>query len=118
MSESTTIGFQEVIQALINEDELFSLRERRDKHRKTFIRPVRIVFGDRPQEFLSGFTRDLSDGGIGLMHRFDVETGDHALISINRLWDGPVTFKCKACWCAAGASGWYQSGWQIVSIES
>jgi hypothetical protein len=118
MAGNTTIEFGEVIQALLNEDELFSLRERRSRHRKTFVRPVHVVFGDKPDEALSGFTRDLSDSGIGLIHRFEVKPGDQALVSVNRLWDGPVTFRCKACWSGPGAAGWFQSGWLILAVES
>ena len=118
MSQNNTLDFKDVIQALLNEDELFSLRERRNNSRKTFVRPVHVLFGDKPTEPLAGFTRDLSDGGIGLIHKFEVSSGDQALITVNRLWDGPITFKCQARWCTDGSSGWLQSGWQIISIES
>ncbi len=118
MSDNNTIEFKEVIQALLNEDELFSLRERRNNWRKTFVRPVQVVFGDKPGDVLPGFTRDLSDGGLGLIHKFEVNIGDQATVTINRLWDGPVTFRCQVCWSASGQTGWYQSGWKIISVES
>ena len=118
MSDNNTLEFRDVIQTLLNEDELFSLRERRNNSRKTFVRPVQVMFGDQPENALPGFTRDLSDGGIGLIHKFEIKVGDIAMVTINRLWDGPVTFRCKACWCASGQTGWYQSGWQIVAVES
>lgn len=118
MSENETLEFKEVIDTLLNEDELFSLRERRNNSRKTFVRPIQLVFADNAEEVLPGFTRDLSDGGLGLIHKFEVSVGDLAQVTINRLWDGPVTFLCKACWCTSGQTGWYQSGWKIESVES
>jgi PilZ domain len=118
MSENSAIAFREIITALLNEDGLFSLEERRGNARRSFVRPVHVVFGDKPDEVQSGFTRDLSDTGIGLMHKFKVSTDDIATITIGRLWDGPVSMKCRVCWSADGQSGWYQSGWQILSVDA
>lgn len=118
MSESSTASFEEVVKALLNEDELFSLRERRNNSRKNFVRQVTVVFCDRPKVRLNGFTRDLSQGGIGLIHKFQVESGAKALITIHRLWDQPVVLKCEARWSSSNHQGWFQSGWTILSVES
>lgn len=118
MSENTTTEFQDVVQALLNEDQLFSLQERRINSRQNFVRPVRIICLSRPKDVLSGFTRDLSGTGVGLIHRFELEAGEQALVTINRLWDEPVVVKCKVAWCTKSENGWYQSGWEILSIES
>jgi hypothetical protein len=118
MSDNSTVEFRDLITALLNEDGLFCLEERRDNARRSFVRPVNVVFGDKPGESLSGFTRDLSDSGIGLMHKFEVSPGDIATVTIGRLWDGPVTMRCRACWVTSGQSGWYQSGWRIIGVES
>ena len=117
MSDQSTV-FADVVQALLNEDQLFSLRERRDRARKNFVRPIRLIFAHKENQMLTGFTRDLSHGGIGLIHKFDLQRGDYATVSINRLWDDPVTLRCKAAWCAKSENGWYQSGWEIVEVES
>jgi hypothetical protein len=118
MSENSTAEFQDLVQALLNEDQLFSLRERRNNARKNFVRPIRLVFNDRPDTVLSGFTRDLSDNGIGLIHRFQATPGDLAYVTINRLWDEPVIIRCRVAWCSQCENGWYQSGWEIASVES
>ena len=118
MSESSTANFQEVIKALLNEDELFSLRERRNNSRKNFVRQVTVVLCEQPKNRLNGFTRDLSDGGIGLIHKFQVEPGSKALVTIHRLWDQPVVLKCETQWSTSNHQGWFQSGWRILSIES
>lgn len=118
MSENSALAFREIITALLNEDGLFSLEERRGNARRSFVRPVHMVFGDKPDEVQSGFTRDLSDTGVGLMHKVRVSPDDIATITIGRLWDGPVSMKCRACWCTEGQSGWYQSGWQILSVDA
>ena len=118
MSEQMSMEFQDIVQSLLNEDQLFSLRERRANARQNFVRPVKLLFPSRPKEILSGFTRDLSDGGVGLIHKFEVTRDDLALLTINRLWDDPVLLRCKACWCTKSENGWFQSGWQIVSVES
>ena len=117
MSDNTTAEFQEVVTALLNEDQLFSLRERRYNARNTFVRPVRFTLKRNPQEILSGFTRNLSDTGIGLIHRFPVEVDDKANVMINRFWDQPVVVRCQAAWCGECENGWYQSGWKILSVE-
>ena len=118
MSENTTAEFQDVVQALLNEDQLFSLSERRDNARKNFVRPVRIIFTRNIKDIRPGFTRDLSDRGIGLIHRFEAVRGDHAFVTINRLWDQPVVMRCRVAWCTKCENGWFQSGWEIVSVES
>ncbi|MDG1809360.1 MAG: PilZ domain-containing protein [Pirellulaceae bacterium] len=118
MSQNPTADFQSVVQELLNEDQLFSLQERRDNSRQNFVRPIRLMFTDKPQTVLSGFTRNLSDTGIGLIHKFKTNTNDQAYITINRLWDDPTVIRCKAAWCNKCENGWYQSGWKILSIES
>ncbi len=118
MAQNSTVDFREIISALLNEDGLFSLEERRTNARRSFVRPVNMVFGDNPSDALSGFTRDLSDGGVGLMHKFPVNRGDIATITIGRTWDGPISMKCRVCWCVSGQSGWYQTGWKILSVDS
>lgn len=118
MAENSTVEFQDIVQALLNEDQLFSLSERRINSRKNFVRPVKLALVCKPTQVLSGFTRDLSDRGVGLIHRFEVERGMEALITINRLWDEPIFIRCRACWCCKSENGWYQSGWEIVSVES
>lgn len=118
MAQNPTVDFHEIISALLNEDGLFSLEERRTNARRSFVRPVSLVFGDTPSESLTGFTRDLSDSGVGLMHKFAVDRGDVATITIGRTWDGPISMRCRVCWCVVGQSGWYQSGWRILSVDS
>ncbi len=118
MSDNATADFQEIIQALLNEDQLFSLRERRNKSRKNFVRPVRMVLQGKPAELQEGFTRDLSDGGIGLLHKFDVQKGEIARVKVNRLWDEAIVLKCAARWSVKSDNGWYQTGWSILAVES
>lgn len=118
MTESTTTEYQDIVQALLNEDQLFSLQERRVNSRQKFVRPSRLICLSKPKDVLSAFTRDLSGTGIGLLHRFELEFGEHALITINRLWDEPVVLKGKLAWCKKSENGWYQSGWHIDSVES
>ncbi|MGI9516658.1 MAG: PilZ domain-containing protein [Pirellulaceae bacterium] len=118
MSENVTAEFQDVIQALLNEDQLFSLRERRDKNRRSFVRPVRLVLEDQPTELKEGFTRDLSDGGIGLLHKFPIAAGTIAQVKVNRLWDQAVVLKCEARWSCKSENGWFQSGWSILAVQS
>ncbi len=118
MSDNFTADFQDVVQALLNEDQLFSLRERRTNDRQTFVRPIRIILRHDPKNILSGFTRDLCDTGIGLLHRFEALPGASAYVTINRFWDAPIIVRCNVAWCSQCENGWYQSGWEIVSIES
>lgn len=118
MSSNATADVKELLTALLNEEGNWSMDERRRDARQPFVRPATLVFGDRSGERMPGFTRDLSDSGIGLMHRFSIGAGDIATVTIGRLWDGPVTLKCRCQWCTAGNSGWFQSGWQVLSAHN
>jgi len=118
MSQNTTVDFQEVVRELLNEEQLFSLQERRYKNRKNFVRPIRLMFVDRPGVIMNGFTRNLSDCGIGLIHKFKCSEGDQAYITINRLWDQPAVIRCQMVWCSKCENGWYQSGWEMLAVES
>ncbi len=118
MTNSPTANFQEVVQALLNEDQLFSMREKRATSRQSFVRQVSIVYCSQPTQRRTGFTRDLSDSGIGLIHKFPVQTGDKAFVTIHRLWDAPIVLKCEACWSSPEQQGWHTSGWSILSVES
>ena len=118
MSNSSTACFQDVVQALLNEDQLFSLRDKRANLRHSFVRQVSVVFFDEPTVRKTGFTRDLSENGIGLIHKFPVEQGCKALVTIHRLWDQPIVLKCEACWCSSSEQGWINSGWTILSVET
>ena len=114
---NVSVDFQDVVQALLNEDQLFSLRERRHHTRESFVRQVTLVMLERPNTRLTGFTRNLSLNGLGLIHKFPVDVDQKALLSIHRLWDSPIVLKCDVCWTNDGQPGWYQSGWNILSVE-
>ena len=80
--------------------------DRRNEVRSSFFGPASVA---TPDVTLSVFVRDLSLGGIGLVHFMPLRTGLcklHLPISSGRTIDLDVDIK----WCRDYGDGWYASG--------
>ena len=88
--------------------------ERRAQARATFFRPVIVTQdkGKRPCE-ISCFSRDISSGGIGLLHSERLELGP-AAVKIPRGQGGHVELPCEIVWCHACGEGWFVAGCRFV----
>ena len=109
---------REVVDALLAEDQRYSMKERREYSRKTLFRPVTLYLGRNSTEPKIAFSRDISSVGIGLVHDFDVQQGTLATLAVHRLWDEPIILRGEVRWCQAYGNGWNLSGWNILSVES
>jgi hypothetical protein len=87
-------------------------KERRDTVRYAFFRPVAIHLG---QNRLSGFSREISETGIGLLHNADLSPGEvEVVISTEQTYS--VHIRTRILWCTRCGDGWYISGGEFVGI--
>lgn len=87
--------------------------EDRRKHRRRLPRrPTKITLhhGTQPQ---TAFTRDVSSGGIGLMHPYPVERGE-IVLEIAAGGEPPLRVRAEITWCLPCRDGWYQSGARLL----
>ena len=84
--------------------------ERRDLARQPFFRNVIVAVphGDGYVRF-SCFSRDVSAGGIGLLHHFPLECGE-VVVTIYSQSLGPVRMRGEIAWCERQLDGWHTSG--------
>ena len=107
-----------IVARLVGEDRQYCVKERRSVARQAFFRPATLLLGRTQGEPQNAFVRDISENGIGLVHDFKILPGRIGNIAIHRLWDDPIIFRSEIRWCESWGSGWFMSGWQIVSLES
>jgi hypothetical protein len=88
--------------------------EGRNDARHPFFRPVSIRDGDIR---LSGFSRDVSETGIGLLHNFELTLGE---VEVRVPTDQGVSVhvRTRITWCTPIGEGWYISGGEFVAITS
>ena len=101
-----------VVEQLLKESEVALLSERRASPRKPFARPVLITHG-RNGTF-PGFSRDISDFGIGVIDQSEWESGTIADIEIHSLFGRNVTVRAEARWCDQYGKGFYVTGWYFL----
>jgi len=89
---------------------LQSLR-RRASHRYPFYRPVMICYGLRDTEPTEAFARDISTGGMGLIHELPIGS-DVAFVTVGDE-DRMLEFRMKNAWTRRCDSGLFISGWSF-----
>ena len=106
------------IQQLMKEHEAELLRERRSADRKPFVRPIVIATGRDHDSVHHGFSRDISQIGIGMVTRDEWEEGTHAILTIHSLAKRVVRVSAEVRWCQTYGEGWYLSGWRFLDERS
>lgn len=86
--------------------------ERREMVRYAFFRPVTIYIGKTP---LSGFCREVSETGIGLLHNAEL-TPSEIEIAIPTEQGFSVHIRTQITWCTRCGEGWYISGGEFIGI--
>ena len=104
---------EEVIRALIK-DAVQGEHERRAAKRHPFVYPVSIHTPNQPPDF--GFSRDLSQTGLGLIHSSAWAAGTIADLEIHGPSEKPVAFKSEVRWAREYGNGWYLIGWRFLSL--
>jgi hypothetical protein len=103
------------IHSCLREAEMSAAAERRLRRRYPFFRAVTIAVGDDEGRELSGFCRDISPAGIGLLHRVPVREGS-VIVRLPALRGRHFNIGVEIEWCTPGGAGWYLSGGKFASM--
>jgi hypothetical protein len=87
-----------------------SQSDRRQIARQPFFRNVIVAVphGETIMRY-SCFSRDISSGGIGLLHPFPLVQGE-VIVTIYSESIGPVQLRGELMWCQPQLEGWHTSG--------
>jgi hypothetical protein len=108
-----TIGLRAAVYELLSQA-LNQGIEGRNRLREPFLAPVFIQPEGESGPRLTGFSRDVSAEGIGLLHSFPLNSSDDVVVipGPNRK---PVKLQVKIAWCKPFGEGWYISGGKFVA---
>jgi hypothetical protein len=112
LTNSTDDPLAAAVDAIVQE-EVSALQERRSAHRAPLVRPVTIQIGRG--EPLFGFSKNISDNGIGVIMNTPPPSGSSALLSIQSLKGKPVVLRSELRWCEPFGTGWYVTGWKFLA---
>lgn len=107
---------QRAVDDLLREDSNFDRTENRSAHRQHLVRFVEVEFRDS-DESVSGFSRNVSATGIGIITDEPVVDGTTAILNLARLSPGKVTFLAECRWCKPYGENWYITGWQFINLK-
>lgn len=91
--------------------------ERRSVSREPFFRAVTVEVDHQggPQQ-LSGFSRDISPKGIGLLHNFPLQPADEVVLTIHSENLGKIRVRSQIMWCSPCTEGWHLSGARFLEL--
>jgi hypothetical protein len=90
---------------------------RRAVRRVSYFGPVAVGLPDTKMVEISAFARDISAGGIGLVHLMPLHQGE--VVVTLPLPSGPsIRLLAEIRWCRDYGNGWYASGAQFVDVLS
>lgn len=89
---------------------------RRLANRHSYFRPA-LIRHNRGRSTSWGFTRDISNRGIGLIHEVPLET-ERALVTVSAVSGQPIELRIDVKWCKRCADGWYVSGGEFVPLRA
>lgn len=104
----------QVIDRLLLESQRAKLAERRTEARHELVRPVKIFHSTI--EECSGFSKNLSKQGIGVIIDQRLTVGMIATLSIHSLTSQPVNLKCELRWVDPFGKDWWTTGWKFLSV--
>jgi hypothetical protein len=91
--------------------------ERRRENRVPFFGPVSVSLADASGASLSAFARDISLGGIGLVHLMPLPPGE-VLIGVTLPSGRCISLRTYVAWCRDYGDGWYASGGRFLGVSS
>ena len=103
-----------VAQDMLMEFQTTKLRERRGLHRKPFVRPVKIFIGRDEVDCIAGFSRDVTDKGLGLITQVAWEPHKIAKIQVHSVFGAPYEVRAEVRWCEAFGDDWFLTGWSFL----
>lgn len=98
-------------------------RERRSESRLPFHRPVRVTplgedlgaFDGAVSDTITGYTRDISPGGVGFLHDHPLATR-RVLLTFDLLDGELLSLVVELTWCRYLGDFWYSSGGRLVAV--
>lgn len=110
---SSAITYTTAVNALLQEEYQAERLEQRTSERHGFNRPVAIRV-ENGRCAISGFTKNISEEGIGIVLDTMLPEGTIANLRVHTLSDDVVCFPAKLVWIAAFGHGWFISGWKFI----
>jgi len=101
------------VHKILSEARANAKKEMRDDVRYPYFRPVTIDIG---KFRLSGFSREVSERGIGLLHNMVLALGE-VEVTISTEEGYSVQVRTQIGWCNPCGEGWYISGGTFVGIS-
>jgi hypothetical protein len=110
------LSSDQLIEGLVQEANAATIAEQRLRQRLPFFRPASITLDDAESTEFSGFTRDISSGGVGLLHQtpLDMESVNVGIWTVTGRRDD-ICLKIR--WCNSVGQGWYVSGGQFTGLS-
>jgi hypothetical protein len=87
--------------------------DRRNLQREPYLKKVLIQRDSGPA--VTGFTREISDKGVGLLHSFALEPKDIVEVLIEGPHQMSFRLQMETKWCSPLGDGWYASGGQFIA---
>jgi hypothetical protein len=105
-----------MVQGLLREDLDYNRTENRSAHREHLVRSVSIKSLDM-EEPVTGFSRNISNSGIGIITGSKVHERTTATLTIECLDGREVKVLAECRWCKRYGKNWQISGWQFLSLR-
>jgi hypothetical protein len=87
--------------------------DRRSLQREPYLK--RVLIQRDSASAVTGFTREISDKGVGLLHSFALEPKDIVEVSIEGPHQMSYRLQVETTWCSPLGDGWYASGGQFIA---
>ena len=105
-----------VVDDLLREDSNFDRTENRSAHREHLVRAVEITFREDGRQ-LTGFSRNVSATGIGLITNEIIADKSVCLLEIARLSGSSIVMLAECRWSKPYGEKWHLSGWQFINLK-
>jgi hypothetical protein len=110
IEQSKPLGL--AIYEILREAQASEKSEGRGATRYSFFRPITLFVG---KERHTGFSREVSETGIGLMHTIELSPGEvEVVIPTQQRYS--VRIRTRIIWCKPCGEGWYISGGEFLGI--
>ncbi len=94
-----------------------TIADRRDLRRLPFFRPITISCGSEQRDSVPGFCRDVSRGGMGLLHAQPLEVDSSITVGLPR-GSRHLQLASTLKWCSEVGEGLYYSGCSFDGLSA
>ena len=108
----------QMVADLLKEDSDYDRHENRSAHRLNLVRSVILNVRRPAEKELVGFSRNISETGIGLITSEPIQDRANALLTIERLHGPSYQVLAECRWCKPYGENWYITGWQFMMMKN